>query len=152
MQTLFCCWNRKDTRDCEEESIAFTPPISRGKVIKVYDGDTITVSSRLPYKTSPLYRFRIRLAGIDCPEIRSKDASEAMYAIHVRDILRKIIMGREVNLSIVGMDKYGRVLANVTHEGRCINTWMLNYSFAVPYDGKTKPKVNWKKISDKKLI
>jgi len=33
------------------------PPIKHGRVIKVYDGDTITVAARMPYPKSPLYRF-----------------------------------------------------------------------------------------------
>ena len=151
MLNLFCCWNRKESSRCEEEPINFIPPITGGKVIKVYDGDTITISSRLPYNKSPLYKFRVRLAGIDCPEIRSSNEEEGKYAVYVRDILRKLIMGRKVNLSTVGMDKYGRVLANVTHEGRCINAWMVERSFAVPYDGKTKAVVDWGSILNRRM-
>ena len=54
----------------------FIPPISSGFVVKVYDGDTITIASKLPYESSPLYRFSVRLNGIDCPEIKGKDKNE----------------------------------------------------------------------------
>ena len=43
----------------------FVPPISEGMVVKVYDGDTITIVSQLPYPSSPYYRFSVRLNGID---------------------------------------------------------------------------------------
>ena len=49
----------------------FIAPINSGRVIKVYDGDTITVASKIPgLKKSPIYKFSIRLNGIDCPEMR----------------------------------------------------------------------------------
>ena len=59
-----------------KDTIEFVAPIEKGIVIKVYDGDTITIASKLPYETSPLYRFSVRLNGIDCPEIKSKDENE----------------------------------------------------------------------------
>jgi len=48
LQPLPITWN---------ETIPFVPPITNGYVIKVYDGDTITIASKLPYINSPLYRF-----------------------------------------------------------------------------------------------
>ena len=51
------------------DTIPFVAPIKGGHVIKVYDGDTITIASILPYKESPIFRFSVRLAGIDSPEI-----------------------------------------------------------------------------------
>lgn len=51
------------------DTIPFVPPITSGKVIKVYDGDTITIASKLPYDHSPIYRFSVRLLGIDSPEM-----------------------------------------------------------------------------------
>jgi endonuclease YncB( thermonuclease family) len=39
------------------DTVPFVPPITKGRVIKVYDGDTITIAARLPHPKSPLYRF-----------------------------------------------------------------------------------------------
>ena len=36
------------------DTTPFIPPIQYGKVIKVYDGDTITIASVLPHTTSPI--------------------------------------------------------------------------------------------------
>ena len=44
-----------------EDTTEFTFPITGGKVIKVYDGDTITIASKLPYNESPIYRLHVRL-------------------------------------------------------------------------------------------
>lgn len=55
-----------------EDTVEFKFPVPSGKVIKVYDGDTITIASKMPYDNSPLYRFHVRLNGIDTPEIKGK--------------------------------------------------------------------------------
>ena len=55
-----------------DDTVVFVPPITDGIVIKVYDGDTITLAQKLPYENSPLFRFAIRLNGIDSPEIKTK--------------------------------------------------------------------------------
>ena len=53
-----------------EDTVEFTFPIFCGRVIKVYDDDTITIASKLPYEQSPMYRLSVRLNGIDTPEIK----------------------------------------------------------------------------------
>ena len=47
-----------------KDTTPFIPPLTYGKVIKVYDGDTLTMTSKLPYDRSPLYRFSVRINGI----------------------------------------------------------------------------------------
>ena len=59
-----------------EDTVEFTFPITGGKVIKVYDADTITIASKLPYDASPMYRLSVRLNGIDTPEIKGKGVSD----------------------------------------------------------------------------
>ena len=96
-----------------KDTIKFVPPISEGYVVKVYDGDSIHIASRLPYDDSPLYRFPIRIAGIDCPEIRSKCHDEKKCAKMAKAHLKKVIMNQKVTLTVHGTDKYGRILADV---------------------------------------
>lgn len=122
-----------DYKDTEK----YVPPISYGKVVKVYDGDTITVASRLPYG-SQMFRFSVRLSGIDCAEIKAHSMAEKEEAELVRNILSEKIMGKIVFLENVSVEKYGRLLADVYCEGEHINQWMLNNGHAVPYDGGTK--------------
>jgi hypothetical protein len=81
-----------------EETIQFVPPIKKGVVIKVYDGDTITIASKLPYKESPIYRFSVRLAGIDCPEIKGKNENERTIAELAKKELSNLIMNKELKL------------------------------------------------------
>lgn len=119
----------------------FVPPIKSGYVIKVYDGDTITIAAKMPYMNSPIYRFSVRLLGIDCPEIKGKTITEKELAFNARDALANKIMRKNVTLQNVSLEKYGRLLADVYCDGVNMNQWMLDNKFALPYDGgkKTRP-------------
>ena len=120
-----------------KDTICFVPPITHGKVIKVYDGDTITICARF-YEGSPLYRFSIRLRGIDSPEIRGKSEKEKEMGIKSRDALHILIYGKIITLRNLNTEKYGRVLADIYLEDLHINQWLLDNHYAIPYDGGKK--------------
>jgi endonuclease YncB( thermonuclease family) len=119
-------------------TVPFVPPVTSGMVIKVYDGDTITIASKLPYDESPVYRFSVRLAGIDCPEIKGPTTVEKELAKKARDALSSLVIGKIVYLTNVGTEKYGRLLADVYYDNLHINQWMLDNKYGYPYDGGTK--------------
>lgn len=121
-----------------DNTAPFVPPVTRGKVIKVYDGDTITIASKLPYKSSEIYRFSVRLRGIDSPEIKSKSQVEKDLAMNSKMCLSNVILGQIVELKNVSTEKYGRILADVYIDNVNINKWMLENKLAVPYDGRKK--------------
>ena len=121
-----------------KDTIPFVAPINQGRCIKVYDGDTITIAARLPYKKSPIYRFSVRLNGIDTPEIKGKDDDEKECAKLARDSLKEAILNKTVHLENVQTEKYGRILADVICDGINMNEWMVTQRFAVKYDGGTK--------------
>ena len=123
-----------------KDTIEFVPPIDYGKVIKVYDGDTITVAAKLPYKFSPIYRIHIRLAGIDTPEMKGNSEYEKEIAIKSRDALHNLIYGKLVLISNRKSEKYGRVLADIWIDNIHVNQWLLDKGYAVKYDGGTKHK------------
>ena len=77
----------------EETPIPFVVPVKEGKVIKVYDGDTITVQFRLPYKSSPLYKISVRLNGIDCPELKTKNEIEKQCSQIAKQKVSELLMG-----------------------------------------------------------
>ena len=123
------------------KSIPFVPPITEGEVIHVYDGDTITIVSKLPYDASPLYRFSIRLAGIDCAEIKGKTEYERDLAQEAKYALQKLILNKVVALKNLKTEKYGRVLADVYLGDLHVNQWLLDNKYAIQYSGGTK--TNW---------
>lgn len=139
-----------------EDTIPFTLPFREGYVVKVYDGDTITLAVQLPGKDI-WYRISIRLDGIDCAERRPKKKKkngekrsqedmikEKEFAIYTRDKLYKRIFGKHVYLRDTWTEpKYGRLMAQVYHEGVNINEWLLTNRLAVEYHGGTKQEINW---------
>ena len=129
-----------DWKDC----IPFVPPVDKGIVIKVYDGDTITIASKLPYSGSLLYRFSVRLNGIDCPEIKAKDEFEQECSQIAKKVMSDLILNKIVTLKNVQTEKYGRILADVYIDNLHLNTYLLEKRLAGAYDGGTKisPK-NW---------
>jgi endonuclease YncB( thermonuclease family) len=116
----------------------FVAPVSEGHVIKVYDGDTITIAGYLPYPESPLYRFSVRLNGIDTPEMKGKTEKEKACAILAKTELQNLILDKRVVLRNVQTEKYGRLLAEVYIGDLHVNQHMLDTGMAVKYDGGTK--------------
>lgn len=125
-----------------ENTVEFTFPIKGGKVIKVYDGDTITIASKLPYDESPLYRLSVRLNGIDTPEIKGKDITdeEKEYAKYARDFVSNLVLNKYVILKNIKSEKYGRILADVYIEDLHLNSLLVKERYAVNYNGGTKIK------------
>jgi micrococcal nuclease len=120
----------------------FIPALTYGKVIKVYDGDTLTVAAPL-YNGSTstildIYRFNIRLRGIDAPEIKSSGSVEKMLAIKSRDALSGIVMNKTVILRNIETEKYGRLLCDVYIDDVNVCEWMVEHKYAVLYEGKHK--------------
>lgn len=115
----------------------YIPPISKGRVIKVYDGDSITVACKLN-ALSKIYKFSIRLNGIDTPEIRTSNEIEKEYALKIRDILKEKIYDKIVKIKVKGKDKYGRYLCDVIYNAENINVWLLDKKYAVKYNGGKK--------------
>jgi endonuclease YncB( thermonuclease family) len=122
-------------KDCKP----YIPDVVCGKVIKVYDGDTITIASKLHNSSDErIYRFSVRLTGIDSAEMKSKDEIERLHATKARDALASIVLGKMVVLKNVSTEKYGRLLADVYYNNIWLNDWMLKNNYAVPYDGGSK--------------
>ena len=146
LNSLLCCNKSSDNNsDVEylvnvvyENTVPFVPPITVGKVIKVYDGDTFTMISKLPYSEGPIYRFSVRMNGIDSPEIKGQTNNEKELAKQSRDALSNLILGKIVTLKNITTEKYGRILADVYMGNVCVNNWMLINKYAVKYDGGTK--------------
>lgn len=117
----------------------FQPDVRYGKVIKVYDGDSITIASK-PYANYPVYRFSIRLNGIDTPELRTSNENEKKHGIIARDALKEKILDKTVTLKNVDSEKYGRLLADIYLGDENICQWMIDQNYAIRYDGGTKVK------------
>jgi micrococcal nuclease len=110
----------------------------------VVDGDTIDVLIDLGFDI--LFSSRVRLAGIDTPESRTKDKAEKALGLESKEYLKKRIMAaKNVVIKTEKMDsseKYGRILGWIylDGEGNSINTEMIEKGYAWGYLGDTKVK------------
>jgi len=111
----------------------FLPRLGPCKVVGVIDGDTVIVATVFAGRPS---QFRIRLRGIDAPELRSRDPAERAAAIRARDFLSERCLHQIVTITDIKNDKYGgRFLADVTCNGTALSTVMLQRGLARAYDG-----------------
>jgi micrococcal nuclease len=114
------------------------------KVENVVDGDTIDVLIDLGFDI--LFASRVRLAGIDTPESRTKDLAEKALGLEAKEYLKKHLKdAKSVVIKTEKMDsseKYGRILGWVYVDGNTIslNDIMIEDGYAWGYLGDTKVK------------
>lgn len=141
--------------DAATTASPYIPEIKYARVISVYDGDTITVGHKSVSNTccccpcifrSKIFKYKVRLNGIDSPELRSNHVDEKAVAYMAKKHLTSVISGKVVKLKVVGYDKYGRVLADVSYNSLNISEHMIDVGLAVEYDGKKKQEVDWMKL------
>ena len=118
----------------------FIPDIQYAKVVKVYDGDTITIACKYPTRSKKLYRFSVRLAGIDAPEMNANSDIERIAANNSKQGLYNLIFNETIRLENIRIEKYGRLLADVYLYDLHVNSWLLDNHYAIPYNGGAKIK------------
>ncbi|MDD2364679.1 MAG: thermonuclease family protein [Desulfuromonadaceae bacterium] len=101
--------------------------VIEGVVKIVYDGDTVQLLTRSNS------RLKMRLYGIDAPEIRKPDKPGQSYADRSKVVLKSKIMGRRVSAEVVDVDQYERAVAIVRYSGRDVNREMLEEGMAWAY-------------------
>lgn len=105
------------------------------EIIKIYDGDTITVILDLGFGITK--REIIRLARIDTPEIRGEEREAGLIS---RDWLReRLYVAFETNKNITirtnkdRKGRYGRYIGEVFVDEQNINDELLNEGLAALY-------------------
>ena len=146
-----------------------------GRVVDIYDGDTCTIIIKYDKK---YIKFPVRLYGIDTCELKSKNNANKELALQARSRLYELITEEKlidykckrtdirqklnekvyiVSLDIIGLEKYGRLLANIYKYNNnqnllfAINSKnnsnlisesfsniLIKENLAYAYDGKTK--------------
>jgi micrococcal nuclease len=114
------------------------------KVENIVDGDTIDVLIDLGFDI--LFASRVRLAGIDTPESRTKDLKEKALGLESKEYLKKHLKdAKSVVIKTEKMDsseKYGRILGwiYINDDTESLNDKMINDGYAWGYMGDTKVK------------
>ena len=118
------------------------------EINRVVDGDTIDFTTDLG---SDLYKKeRVRVAGVDTPEKRTRNLEEKALGIDATNWLKKKLedsIDGDDELTIRtelkgGVGKYGRLLGwlYVGDDNVSLNEQMIGEGYAWPYDGGTKQK------------
>lgn len=109
----------------------------RVTVTEWYDGDTCSIVVDLGFRIS--FTTKIRLAGIDTPEITSSDPKKKAAGFAARDFASKTVPpGTEVIISSKSpdpRDKYQRFLADIPVGDTTLSKMMLERGLGVPYAG-----------------
>ena len=128
------------TMSAAAEDIPTEPTyLYRAVVVRVVDGDTIDVDIDLGFYVW-IRKQRIRLFGIDAPEIRGETRQEGLAAT---EHLKSLIEGETIILRTVkGIDggdrddSFGRWLGTIYHGDMDVNAEMVRSGHAKPYGGR----------------
>jgi micrococcal nuclease len=144
---MFCCNFIRSTADVNDAPwFDLRDQYIKCKIQSVYDGDTVTII--FPFRGKP-YKSNCILAGIDTPEIRTKNNDEKTKGLETKNWLKDQIEGKMVWVFFGKNDKYGRPLVKIYKKEStdgCINDILVERNMAYIYDGKTKKKFEewWK--------
>lgn len=92
-----------------------------GKVINIIDGDIIILLAK------DEKQIKVRLEGIDCPEMKQDFGSRAKQATS------DLRFGKQVRVIKSGEDRYGRTLGYVYVGDVCVNRELLKLGLALHY-------------------
>jgi micrococcal nuclease len=115
---------------------AFAAQTLEGKVIKISDGDTITIL------TDEKRQVKVRLYGVDCPE------SKQAYGTRARQSTSGHVFGKRVRVEVADTDRYGRTVGIVIDpDGAVLNRELLAEGMAWLYTAYCKAPVcgEWKR-------
>ncbi|WP_349885785.1 thermonuclease family protein (plasmid) [Microbacterium sp. WHRI 7836] len=126
---------------CTPAEISTTPATSTvATVVAVVDGDTIDVQTSTGEE-------RVRLIGIDTPEISRDGGADDCYAQEARTYLDQLVYGHDVELvsdpTQADTDRYGRLLRHVLIDGQSAAQLAIEagagteYTYDTPYDRRS---------------
>jgi len=107
------------------------------KVLRVVDGDTIDVNIDLGFNI--WHRGRVRMAGIDTPESRTRNLEEKKLGLASKARLKELLKGQKVSIQCTKeKGKFGRILADVMVGDTNINKQLIDEGHAREYQGGKK--------------
>jgi len=116
----------------------------RCKILRIVDGDTVDVDIDLGFGVW-IHKERVRLAGIDTPESRTRDLTEKSFGLAAKQFVKDIMPIGSQQIIKTQKDKtgkFGRILGDFKLENDVLLTQLMIERFhAVPYFGGDKDKI-----------
>ena len=126
---FFCIVSLSSNNDSAQTVIS-------GKVVKVADGDTITILN------SENKQIKIRLYGIDAPE-KAQDFGKIS-----KNYMSELVAGKTIDVTVMNIDRYGRSVGRIKIDEKEVAEEMLKAGLAWLYTYYCKiPECNhWKEL------
>ena len=106
-------------------------------LLRVIDGDTIDVNIDLGFNI--WHKGRIRMAGIDTPESRTRNKAEKVLGLAAKKRLKELLKSKDISINCTKeKGKFGRILAEVLANDININKQLIDEGYAREYWGGAK--------------
>ena len=105
-------------------------------VERIVDGDTVDVILDLGFGL--FKKERVRVAGVDTPEKRTRNAKEKMLGYDATEFAEVWFENGTITVRTEKDGKYGRMLGWFYKGEECFNHRLIDEGFAWPYLGGTK--------------
>ena len=122
---------------------------------RIVDGDTVDVNIDLGFGIW-LYKERVRIAGIDTPEKRTRDKVEKIFGLAATAQAHTLIPEGSDCIIRTRRDKagkYGRTMGDfVLEDGTLYTEVMVETHHAVPYEGQAKADIEAAHLVNRKIL
>jgi len=122
---------------------------------RIVDGDTVDVDIDLGFGIW-LRKERVRIAGIDTPEKRTRDLVEKVFGLAATAKAHTLIPEGSACIVRTRRDKagkYGRTMGDfVLEDGRLYTDIMVETHHAVPYEGQAKSDVKAAHLVNREIL
>jgi len=133
----------------------------RCKILRVVDGDTVDVDIDLGFNVW-LHRERVRIAGIDAPESRTRDLTEKLFGKAAKERVKEFLpVGSTCTLLCKTYDstgKFGRILGDFEVYDGEYDRWcsmaekLIDEGYVAPYTGGNKDQINQIHLSNRQKL
>ena len=131
------------------------PFLYKCTIQRIVDGDTVDVNIDLGFGIW-LYKERVRVAGIDTPEKRTRDKVEKIFGLAATDKAHTLIPEGSNCIIRTRRDKagkYGRTMGDfVLEDGTLYTDVMIETHHAVPYEGQAKADIEAAHLVNREIL
>ena len=117
---------------------------------RIVDADTIGVMNIKCVNNgittySHAYETKLRIRGVDTPEMKSSSVCERVAAKEATEFLENLSSGKKIIIKnfVPFDDKYGRPMVNLYIDGRAYAPIAIEQGYGYQYNGKTKQKIDY---------